>query len=83
MKTSLAWFLLVVLMAVSILGVAQEQEQDEEKNWYTVDAVNAGLGEPPDEVARREPAGRGAQLPGTDRTGGLIRSRPITLTSTV
>ncbi|MDI5892353.1 mechanosensitive ion channel family protein [Halomonas rhizosphaerae] len=54
MKTPLAWFLLVVLLAVSCLGAAQE-EDEEETRWYTVDAVNAGLGEPPEEVQRETP----------------------------
>ncbi len=54
MKTPLAWLLLVVLLAVSCLGVAQDEEE-EETRWFGVDAVNAGLGEPPDEVARQTP----------------------------
>ncbi|MGM0703607.1 MAG: mechanosensitive ion channel family protein [Pseudomonadota bacterium] len=53
MKTRLAWFLLVVLLAVSCLGVAQDE--DEETSWYSVDAVNAGLDQPPKEVQRQTP----------------------------
>ncbi|SEM08274.1 mechanosensitive ion channel family protein [Halomonas daqiaonensis] len=53
MKTPLAWLLLVVLMAVSCLGVAQEQDQ--ETRWYAVDALNAGLDQPPDKVERQTP----------------------------
>ncbi|PRY73696.1 mechanosensitive ion channel family protein [Halomonas ventosae] len=54
MKTPLAWFLLVVLLAVSCLGVAQDEEE-EETRWFGVDAVNAGLGQPPDAVDRKTP----------------------------
>lgn len=53
MKTPLAWFLLVVLLAVACLGVAQEE--DGETRWFSVDSLNAGLGQPPDGVERQTP----------------------------
>jgi len=53
MKTSLTWILMVLLLAVSCLGVAQEE--GEETRWFSVDALNTGLGQPPDDIERRTP----------------------------
>ncbi|MCL7942197.1 mechanosensitive ion channel family protein [Halomonas sp. ATCH28] len=54
MKTPLVGFLLLVLLAVSCLGHAQE-EDGEESRWFSVDSLNAGLGQPPEEVNRQTP----------------------------
>ncbi|MGM0983368.1 MAG: mechanosensitive ion channel family protein [Pseudomonadota bacterium] len=53
MKTLLAGFLLMVLLAAS--GQAVAQDENGESRWYTVDVLNAGLGQPPDEVNRQTP----------------------------
>lgn len=49
MKTLTAWILLGLALMLSPLGVA------EERLWYSVDALNAGLGEAPEEVRRVTP----------------------------
>ncbi|WP_416140425.1 mechanosensitive ion channel family protein [Halomonas sp. HK25] len=53
MKTLTAWILLALALMLSPLSLAQEVE--EERLWYSVDALNAGLGEAPDEVKRVTP----------------------------
>lgn len=53
MKTLLVGFLSLVLLAVSGLGVAQEEGG--ETRWFSIDSLNAGLGPPPDKVERRTP----------------------------
>ncbi|MDT8880541.1 mechanosensitive ion channel family protein [Halomonas saccharevitans] len=53
MKTSLTGILMVWLLALSCPGVAQEE--GEETRWFSVDALNTGLGQPPDEIERRTP----------------------------
>jgi small-conductance mechanosensitive channel len=53
MKTLAAWILLGLAVTLSPLGMAQEKA--EERLWYSVDALNAGLGEAPQEVRRVTP----------------------------
>ncbi|TDR52749.1 small-conductance mechanosensitive channel [Halomonas ventosae] len=53
MKTLLVGFLSLLLLAVGCPGVAQEE--GEETRWFSVDALNAGLGEPPEAVSRQTP----------------------------
>lgn len=53
MKTLLAGLLAMLLLVVSCLGLAQEEAEN--PRWLSIDALNAGLGEPPDEVERRTP----------------------------
>ncbi|WP_447042830.1 mechanosensitive ion channel family protein [Vreelandella sp. H-I2] len=52
----LAWGLLVLALTVSSLCVAQTQGGESENHrWFTVDALNEGLGEPPEEANRVTP----------------------------
>ncbi|WP_346795567.1 mechanosensitive ion channel [Halomonas sp. Bachu 37] len=52
----LAWVVLVVAFTFASFGMAQEQSDDvETAQWFSVDSLNAGLGEVPDEVKRRTP----------------------------
>ncbi|WP_104204569.1 mechanosensitive ion channel family protein [Billgrantia saliphila] len=60
----LLWLVLAVSLSFSGLGMAQEQEQQqqqqqdsesEETQWFTVETLNAGLDEPPEEVKRQTP----------------------------
>lgn len=55
----LAWGLLVIALTVSSLCAAQnegeEGDDSEEKQWFTVDSLNTGLGEAPEEVNRVTP----------------------------
>lgn len=52
----LAWGLLVMALTFSSLCAAQTQGgESEDSQWFSVDALNAGLGEVPDEVNRRTP----------------------------
>lgn len=53
MKPPFLWLLLVMLLAFSCLGMAQEESR--ETRWFNVDALNAGLGPPPDKVKRSSP----------------------------
>lgn len=51
-----AWCLLVVALTFSSLCAAQTQgEESENSRWFTVDSLNNGLGEPPEEVNRVTP----------------------------
>lgn len=51
-----AWVVLVALVTFSSLCAAQTQGGESEDNqWFSVDTLNAGLGEVPDEVNRRTP----------------------------
>lgn len=54
MKTLTVWVLLALALTLSPLCLAQE-EADEERLWYSVDALNAGLGEAPEEISRVTP----------------------------
>ena len=52
----LAWCLLVVALTFSSLCAAQTQGgESESSRWFTVDALNSGLGEPPEEANRVTP----------------------------
>lgn len=52
----LLWVMLAVAFTFSSLGVAQtEDEESEETRWFTVDSINAGLGEAPEEAKRQTP----------------------------
>lgn len=52
----LAWGLLVLALTVSSLCVAQTQGGESENlRWFAVDALNGGLGEPPEEANRVTP----------------------------
>jgi len=52
----LAWGLLVMAMTFSNLCAAQTQGgESESERWFTVDTLNTGLGEPPEEVNRVTP----------------------------
>ncbi|MGR2738129.1 mechanosensitive ion channel family protein [Billgrantia sp. Q4P2] len=52
----LLWVALAVALTFSSLGVAQEEEESEEREqWFSVDSLNAGLGEVPEEVKRLTP----------------------------
>ncbi|MEC9482422.1 MAG: mechanosensitive ion channel family protein, partial [Halomonas sp.] len=58
MKTTGSWLLwLVTTLALTIsgLGMAQTEEDSEQKRWFTVDAINVGLGEVPPAVNRQSP----------------------------
>lgn len=60
MKTNgswLLWLMLAVAFTFSSLGMvqAQEEKESEERRWFTVDSLNQGLGEVPDEVTRQTP----------------------------
>src|SRR5690554_7609993 len=48
---------LAVALLFSGLGMAQEQEDESEapEQWFSVDSLNAGLGEAPEEVKRLTP----------------------------
>ncbi|WP_336274794.1 mechanosensitive ion channel family protein [Vreelandella indica] len=51
-----AWCLLVVALTFSSLCAAQTQGgESENSRWFTVDALNPGLGEPPEEANRVTP----------------------------
>ena len=52
----LAWGVLVIALTLSSLCVAQTQGgESESERWFTVDALNTGLGEPPEEANRVTP----------------------------
>ncbi|MBS3666422.1 MULTISPECIES: mechanosensitive ion channel family protein [Halomonadaceae] len=52
----LAWGVLVLALTFSNLCAAQTQgEESEDSRWFTVDALNTGLGEPPEEANRVTP----------------------------
>lgn len=52
----LAWGVLVLALTFSNLCAAQTQgEESEDSRWFTVDALNTGLGDPPEEVNRVTP----------------------------
>lgn len=53
MKTPLARILAVLLLAISCLGLAQEEAEN--TRWFSIDSLNAGLGEPPEKIERRTP----------------------------
>ncbi|MDX5433264.1 MAG: LysR family transcriptional regulator, partial [Halomonas sp.] len=57
MKVNGAWLLPVLIAALlfSGLGMAQEEEDEEREQWFSVDSLNAGLGEVPEEVKRLTP----------------------------
>ncbi len=54
MKTLTAWMLLALALMLSPLSMAEVIES-EERLWYSVDVLNAGLGEVPEEVRRVTP----------------------------
>ncbi|MGJ7456319.1 mechanosensitive ion channel family protein [Halomonas sp. RA08-2] len=54
MKTLTAWILLALAMTLSLPSMAQE-DKEEERLWYSVDALNTGLEEAPEEVRRVTP----------------------------
>ncbi len=54
MKTLTAWTLLALALTLSPLSMAQLEDR-EERLWYSVDALNVGLGEVPEEVKRVTP----------------------------
>ena len=50
------WLMLVVMVTFSSVSAAQAQgEENEDAQWFNVDAVNVGLGEVPEEVSRATP----------------------------
>ncbi|MCC5900661.1 MAG: mechanosensitive ion channel family protein [Halomonas sp.] len=50
------WLALVLIVTFSSICVAQAQGgESEDSQWFSVDTLNAGLGEIPDEVKRRTP----------------------------
>ncbi|MFS8150588.1 mechanosensitive ion channel family protein [Vreelandella titanicae] len=52
----LAWVLLVMALTFSNLCAAQTQGgESESERWFTIDALNTGLGEPPEEANRVTP----------------------------
>lgn len=52
----LAWGVLVLALTFSNLCAAQTQgEESDDSRWFTVDALNTGLGDPPEEVNRVTP----------------------------
>lgn len=55
--TWLLWGLVVVALLLSGLGLtqAQEGESEESQAWFSVDSLNEGLGEVPEEVTRQTP----------------------------
>jgi small-conductance mechanosensitive channel len=57
MKVNGAWLLPVLIAALlfSGLGMAQEEEDEEREQWFSVDSLNAGLGEVPEEAKRQTP----------------------------
>lgn len=55
MKKHTLWGLLVVALLFSSLCVAQTSEDDQEMRWFSIDSLNAGLDEPPEEVSRLTP----------------------------
>lgn len=51
-----AWLVVVVMVTFSSFSAAQTQgEESEDTQWFTVDVLNAGLGEVPEEVDRVTP----------------------------
>lgn len=52
MKTLFACWLSALLLVAAVPGLAQEEENP---RWLGIDSLNAGLGEPPEEVERRTP----------------------------
>ncbi|MFO8044565.1 MAG: mechanosensitive ion channel [Halomonas sp.] len=56
MKILIVWTLLLLALTFSPLSMAQsDKNEDEERLWYSLDALNAGLGEAPDGVRRVTP----------------------------
>ncbi|MDP3535992.1 MAG: mechanosensitive ion channel family protein [Halomonas sp.] len=50
------WFVLVITLAFSSLCAAQTQgEEREDRLWFSVDELNVGLGDVPEDVKRRTP----------------------------
>ncbi|WP_434987128.1 mechanosensitive ion channel family protein [Vreelandella zhaodongensis] len=50
------WVVLVFTLVVSSLGMAQTQgNESEEKRWLTIEALNTGLGDAPEELRRMSP----------------------------
>ncbi|NYS61641.1 mechanosensitive ion channel family protein [Vreelandella salicampi] len=58
MKANTVWLVLFVAFTFSSLCTAQTQEEEgggENRQWFSVDSINAGLGEAPEEVSRVTP----------------------------
>ena len=50
------WGVLVVTLLFSSVGMAQTQgDESENPRWFTMDAINTGLGEVPEEAKRMSP----------------------------
>lgn len=52
------WLVLIVALTFSSFCMAQTQEEEgggESRQWFSVDSINAGLGEAPEEVSRVTP----------------------------
>lgn len=59
MKANGSWFVWVVLLIAlsfsSICAAQSQGDESEDRQWFSVDTVNAGLGAVPDDVKRRTP----------------------------